>query len=464
MKNLLLTALLTCGLTTSAVAQNEEPEIDGTTGATKQEQPAELKPVQTPEEKAEARQKRIDKFMDAVSRFHMGGYGEIAMSRNFYTDNPNRYSNPTAWKDAPYHGRFDIPHMAINMSYDFGKGWKFYSEIEFEHGGTGTTTEYEAEDGGTEWETETEKGGEVELEQLWVEKSFAKWANVRLGHIIVPVGLNNAYHEPLNFFTVYRPEGENTILPSTWHQTGVSFWGRAKAWRYEAQFLAGLNAQKFDTQKWINEGAESPLSFEPATKYGVAARVDNFSLRGFRFGLSAYYGHTMGNTYPAEDNEVNYKGALAIASFDFTMKRWNWIVRGQIDYGYLGDTGYLSDELNYERRNKKSPFYKMRSGVGKNAYALGIEAGWDLFSQFTKLRNKQKLYLFGRYDNYSSAADSQTSLKYGYTKSETIHFGVNYIPVPQVVIKADYSNRLLREGYNNEPSLNIGVAYQGQFF
>ena len=29
------------------------------------------------------------------------------------------------------------------------------------------------------------------------------------------------------FFGVYRPEGENTIMPCTWHETGVSVWGRA---------------------------------------------------------------------------------------------------------------------------------------------------------------------------------------------------------------------------------------------
>ena len=65
---------------------------------------------------------------------------------------------------------------------------------------------------------------------------------MRLGHIIVPVGLLNAHHEPLNFFTVYRPEGEGTILPSTWHDTGLSLWGRAGDFLYEAMVVAGLDA------------------------------------------------------------------------------------------------------------------------------------------------------------------------------------------------------------------------------
>jgi opacity protein-like surface antigen len=149
-------------------------------------------------------------------RLSIGGYGELAFSRNFYSDHVSRYSQPEAHKNDPSHGRFDIPHFTIALGYDFGKGWTLGTEIEFEHGGNGIAYEKEDEEGG-EWEQETEKGGEVELEQFRIQKSFAKWANIRAGHIVVPVGLNNAHHEPLNFFTVYRPEGENTILPSTWH-------------------------------------------------------------------------------------------------------------------------------------------------------------------------------------------------------------------------------------------------------
>lgn len=166
------------------------------------------------------------------NHFSIGGYGEVALSRNFYSDNVFRYYEPAKYKNKGSHGRFDLPHVVIYMGYDFGKGWSMGSEIEFEHGGTGSAYEREYEEGG-EWEVETEKGGEVELEQFWIQKSFSRALNLRIGHIVVPVGLNNAHHEPLNFFTVYRPEGENTILPSTWHQTGVSLWGRYSKFKYE---------------------------------------------------------------------------------------------------------------------------------------------------------------------------------------------------------------------------------------
>ena len=86
----------------------------------------------------------------------VGGYGEIAMSRNFYSDNVYRYSNPTKYKDDPSHGRFDIPHAVIYLGYDFGQGWSMQTEIEFEHTGTGSAVEKEYTEAG-EWETEIEK-------------------------------------------------------------------------------------------------------------------------------------------------------------------------------------------------------------------------------------------------------------------------------------------------------------------
>lgn len=396
------------------------------------------------------------------NKFSIGGYGEVAYSRNFFSDHVSRYSQPEQHKDDPSHGRFDIPHAVVYMGYDFGKGWTFGTEIEFEHGGTGIAYEKEDEEGG-EWEQETEKGGEVELEQFWIQKAFSKAAHLRFGHIVVPVGLTNAHHEPLNFFTVYRPEGENTILPCTWHQTGVSFWGRYKDFRYEAQFLAGLNADNFTNTNWIKKGPSSPLEFEVANKYGVALRIDNYSIPGLRIGVSGYYGESIGNSFPRNANGVDaeYKGQVAVGAIDFTYQGHNWVVRGQADYGYLGDADQL--KYVYNRLNSKSP-YKHSAFVSKNAYAIGIEAGYDVFSQIQKLReDNQKLYIFGRYEQYNPYASNTKGTAYDYTEVKRMAVGVNYHPVHQIVIKAEYSKRFLKSLYNNEPSVNIGVAYEGFF-
>lgn len=413
---------------------------------------------------ASAQTVAADSVMQHVNgkRLSVGGYGEVAMSRNFYSDHVSRYSLADEHKDDPSHGRFDIPHAVIYLGYDFGKGWTMGTEIEFEHGGVGMAYEKEDEEGG-EWEQEVEKGGEVELEQFWIQKSFGRWANIKAGHIVVPVGLNNAYHEPLNFFTVYRPEGENTVLPSTWHQTGVSFWGRTKGWRYELQFLAGLNSDNFTNTGWINKGPGTPTEGEIATKYGTALRIDNYCIKGLRIGLSGYYGHAIGNSYPNNKDgaESKYKGVVAIGAIDFTYNNYNWIVRGQADYGYLSDAKQLKYFTN--RLNGLSPFHHS-AFVSKNAFAYGIEAGYNIFSQIEKLRqSNQKMYLFGRYEHYNPYASKTKNTSYDYTNVKRMAVGINYYPVKQIVVKAEYSHRFLKSQYNNEPAINIGVAYEGWF-
>lgn len=404
------------------------------------------------------------------NRLSIGGYGEAAYTRNFYSDNVFRYNNPSKYKNDPSHGRFDIPHAVIYLGYDFGKGWNMGSEIEFEHTGTGTSQEKEFTEGG-EWEQEVEKGGEVELEQFWIQKTFFPELKVRAGHIVVPVGLTNAHHEPLNYFTVYRPEGEATILPCTWHDTGISIWGRSGDFRYEAQLVAGLDAFLFNRENWIQGGAGSPYEFKVANKYGFAARIDNYSISGLRLGLSGYYGRAMHNSFPHElegkdeNNNVktydHIKGNVAVGSFDFTFNRYNIIARGNVDYGYVGNAATISD---IKRNNAANNAPYQKTPVGKNAISIGVEAGYDVFSQVESMHSKeQKLYVFGHYEYYNSYMPAKQQPPYEYTKKIRMAFGLNYYPLPQIAVKAEYSKRFLRSLYNNEPSVSLGIAYEGFF-
>ena len=166
----------------AANAQNEETEN--------------LKPEDTKTEKT------VSRANNALSRLSIGGYGEAVMSRNFYSQHFNRYRDPATYKNDPSHGRFDLPHVTLNMGYNFGHGWTMGMEIEFEHGGTESAVEIDADESG-EYEAETERGGEVALEQFWINKAFAGGKfNIKAGEIIIPVGEINAYHMPNNFFSV----------------------------------------------------------------------------------------------------------------------------------------------------------------------------------------------------------------------------------------------------------------------
>ena len=57
------------------------------------------------------------------SKLTVGGYGEAVFTRHFYSDNMFRYSHPDRYKNARGHGRIDLPHVVINIGYDFGNGY-----------------------------------------------------------------------------------------------------------------------------------------------------------------------------------------------------------------------------------------------------------------------------------------------------------------------------------------------------
>lgn len=422
-----------------------------------------------------------EKDSTVLSRLSLGGYGEAVMSRNFYSQSFNRYNAPERYKNDKSHGRFDLPHVTFSIGYDFGKGWTLGSEIEFEHGGPETAVEIEAEESG-EYEAETEKGGEVALEQFWVNKEFMQGKlNIKAGEIIVPVGYSNAHHEPMNFFTSYRPEGESTIMPNTWHQLGVSLWGRVGDWRYEAQFLSGLNSESFTAEKFVHQGATSPYEFKVANCYAGAFRLDNYSVKGLRMAVSGYYGYTFRNSIKTPGSSYDdVTGALAIIAADFELKRWNWIVRGNIDYAHLADADRISEynkaNSTHHKYQDGNPFHN--TNIGSNALSYSIEAGYNLFSQIQKLRNKQRLYLFGRYDHYNTMASGTYKSQYRYCAPHILAVGFNYHPIKQVVIKGEYSQRMFKkpnnnglnsdsplyvQPYNNEPSISLSVAYQAWF-
>lgn len=407
-------------------------------------------------------EKTTEEKSEKKSRLTLGGYGEAVYSRNFYSDSWERYKtgNIEKLKDAK-HGRFDLPHVVLFIGYDFGKGWTMGSEIEFEHGGTESAIEMEADEGG-EYESEIERGGEVALEQFWIQKSFCDELNVKIGHIIVPVGGTNQHHMPTEFFGVYRPEGENTIMPCTWHETGISVWGRAGDWRYEAMLLPGLDSDRFGTQNWIKDGAGSPYEFKIANSLAGAFRVDNYSIPGLRLSVSGYVGNSFSNTLASPNsNYEDVKGTVTIGAFDFHYDAHNWIVRGNFDYGHLTD----ADRITTFNKNMRKDSPSSQQNVASDAMAAGIEAGYNIFSQINKLNEKeQKLYVFGRYDYYDSMHKTTKGvLKYDWCGRHRIAAGVNYYPVKDIVLKGEYSIGLLKSQYNNEPSLSFGIAYAGFF-
>ncbi|MBQ9418145.1 MAG: hypothetical protein IJU19_06145 [Bacteroidales bacterium] len=405
-----------------------------------------------------------DTVSSKAPRLTIGGYGEAVYSRHFYSDNVFRYSYASRYKDAPSYGRVDLPHAVIMLGYDFGHGWSMGTEVEFEHGGIEAAVEMETEETG-EFEHEIERGGEVALEQFWVQKSFNPWLNIRAGHIVVPVGMTNNGHLPTQFFTVYRPEGENTIMPCTWHETGVSLWGKVGHWRYEAQLLPALNSNLFNDAGWVHNGSASPYEFRPANGLAGAARLDWTGIKGLRLSLSGYVGRCFNNDirttiYPATSRYYGATGIVAIGAFDFAYKSKAFIARGNFDYGSLGDAGLISTLNKNQTTMNGNPY--PHTTVGEHAWDASCEAGVNLLGWS---HSSRKLWLFGRYDHYDSFIPASGFMDVAWAEKQILTAGLNYYPIPEVAVKAEYSLRGVGKPgtYNNEPYIALGVTWAGYF-
>ena len=153
----------------------------------------------------------------AVSPFSnvkLWGYGEV-----YYT-HPTREGNKT---------EADLARAVFGIGYTFDEKTEFNSEFEVEHAVSSASDV-----------------GEFEVEQFYVDRQLNDYATVRAGLFLMPFGLINEHHEPVNFYGVQRNFVETLIIPSTWREGGFNLHGETPI---GLSWNAGLTTG-FDLSKW----------------------------------------------------------------------------------------------------------------------------------------------------------------------------------------------------------------------
>lgn len=397
------------------------------------------------------------------SRFRFGGYGEVLASiknydiNRFQVNGSGRQTRATA----------ALPRAVLAFDYKFNPKWILGMEIEFEAGGTGSAVELENSENG-EYETEIEKGGEVALEQFHITRLILPALNVRAGHMVLPVGLTNAHHEPINFFGTSRPEAETSLLPSTWHATGLELFGSAGHFHYRAFVTAGLNANGFERNTWVAPGRQGLFETDNFTSPGYTLRLDYDGVRGLRTGASFYYCR---NTGANADKEQQYAGfgriPVSIFTYDAQYRCRFLTARANLVLGHLGNSSAVN------RRNGRLPNsspYSRLTPVASTTMSYGAEIGFNLRA-ICGHPGMPVIYPFVRYEYFNP----QYRVATGYTADNRLEVskwtaGINWYALPNLVVKADYSHRAVgTQGvfgsgrFNSESDVSIGIAYVGWF-
>ncbi len=387
--------------------------------------------------------------------FSVSGYGVIHYAHFDWELDPDRRA------------AIDVERLVIAPKYRINDTIRLESELEFEHGGTGSTMEFDKFEEFGEFETEIEKGGEVIVEKLAAVFSFKPSLNLRIGHIIVPVGLVAKRHRPQHYFTTTRPEAETHLIPTIWHETGVELFGSLGPLNYQAQIVNGLDSTGFSSRHWIVRGHQLRFETINAEAPAFVGRLDYAFHENATVGISGYYGDTAANR-PKPD--VDFDAYVGIVSLHGFYEVSALKVRGLFLWGSLEN----ADRLSRVNRTLSNNLNVKRTPIGSSALGYYIEAGYDVLSFFRRPNDKAEhqdqksilsntvLDVFARYDYYDTMA-SVEGIIFDNPRWErtTWTFGVNYHIHPQLVFKSHYAlRRLAIKNKNRENTLALGLGFQ----
>lgn len=358
--------------------------------------------------------------MDQVQFF---GYGSLYYSDYDYLLNYQQ--------DPENRSKVDFERFVLSPRFILDDNIKIVSEIEFEHGGAGVTMEYDTLDEFGEFEVEIEKGGEVLVEEAYVEITNDTGANYRIGHMIIPIGLNSQRHLPTLYLSTARNISETAILPNTWHETGVMAFGQfADQFNYQATITTGLNSEFFDSAHWIQSGNQKRFEFSNADDLAYSFRLDYGDIIGSHIGASFYYGNTGANR---NKSELDADGTVTLFDIHGVYEEGNVKLRGLVLLGKLSD----SEAITLLNKGLPSALEAKKSPVASEALAYFIELGYDIAPA---IKHNKSIIPFVKYDFVDSMHKTEGSIPDLDRFERTIlTYGVNYFYSPTVVFKSDIS-------------------------
>ncbi len=323
------------------------------------------------------------------SPLSIGGYGEM-----YWAKTEGKRSFADVYRFIPYFG------------YKFSDNVILNTEIEFEHGGP-QSVKLDGSD-------ESKKTGKALIEFMYLDFLLHKSANIRVGNVLVPMGITNLRHEPTLFTTVQRPAIEKLLIPSTWHENGILVYGDIadSGVEYTTGIINALNINNTVTasggEKWIRTGRLGS-AYKAPFNAAFVARADYRGINGLLAGGSVYVGD-------GSNQKNDIKGT--------TMS----IVEVHAVYNYEGlnlkGLYTLSNLSGAEKISAKAP--KKGSGYYVNtSYDVGPLMGIDF-----------KSLVFAQFENYNTREELADGSSFKATN--IVNLGVNFFPTSQTVLKADY--------------------------
>lgn len=343
-----------------------------------------------------------------------------------------------------------LERVVLFVGHQFNKKIAFFSEMEIENAKV---------EGGEA------NGAEIAMEQAFLKFNLNAKQYIIAGLFIPRIGILNENHLPVNFNGVERPIVEQLVIPATWRELGVGFYGSANRFplNYSIAIMNGLNSEGFEHGTGIR-GGRAEGSDALANNIAVNAALQ-YAYNNFKFQVSGYAGGTVGLSRVNADSLVLDSGAFGTP-----------VYLGEADVQYANE-GFsfkaLGVYISYPRAGNINTAYAKNIATGM--YGAYAELGYDWLHN--KNETSQQLITFVRTEllDLNSKIPAPPKAIYDGTQKQThIIAGFSYLPIPNVVVKADV--RILHTGKQNPdliidpPSnglpyeqnnqfLNIGIGY-----
>ena len=326
----------------------------------------------------------------------VGAYGEM------HYNNLRQKDSGSAKADKK---EMDFHRFILFMGHEFTDKIRFWSELEVEHA-----------------YVEPTGGGEVAIEQAFLEFDLTPDMAARAGILLVPVGFINETHEPPTFYGVERNNVDKYIIPTTWREGGAGLTGRfGQGFSYDV--LAHTGLQVSASNNYSIRSGRMGVGEAPADNLAYTARLNWVGIPGLLLGGAVQY-----------QTDITQGTDASAGSATLVSAHANWEV-GKFNLRGVYATWNLT-------------------GSGPAAPNVGADrqTGWYLEPSW---KFSPKFGVFARASTWDNQVNSGTDTEYS-----QVDVGFNYWPHEDVVLKVDYQDQSTPAGSAEYDGVNVGIGYQ----
>jgi hypothetical protein len=344
----------------------------------------------------------------------LGGYGEV------HYVNSNRPGVGSVGT---------VKRFVLYFAHSFDDRITFRSELEVEDAKV---------EGGDE-------GGEVALEQAYLDFRLGDHATVRAGLVLIPLGILNETHEPPTFNGVARADYHSVVIPTTWRELGVGIVGAipgAEGLAYRFYLVNGLLAEGFSAERGVRGGRQEGKEASFANP-SLTGRLE-YARPGLKIGGAFYHGGT-GNGDPRFGDGI-FAAPVTMVAADARFERGPWSLRGEAAFTHVAKAEEISAAFGENVASRIGGWY------GEGAYNLlhlvgpATTARLDAFVRYERLNTQ------------SGVPDAMTANDAFARRITTL--GLTWKPISNVAIKGDFQFRRNKAGTAEDEVVRLGLGYQ----